>query len=168
MLEWAEEQHAAGHIPDFDLPVSHELRQALNALVHEALLRGDSVRVQRLLRSLEDAGPGHPTDPGPEVLPAALRARLALLAGDTLRAVEELGVATSRTFEPFVGFYPASTMAPERLLLVRLSEALGRREEADRWRSSFFNSLSFGDLLYQVLVDGAAEASPPSPPGDPS
>lgn len=165
MLEWAQEQRRAGRIPDFDLPLNDDLRRALNALVHDAVLWGDSVRVLTLLHSLDEAPPAHPTDPGPEVLSAALRARLALLGGDTLQAVAELDVATSRTSEPFVSFYPASTMAPERMLLVRLNETLGRRHEAERWRSSFFNSLSLGDLPYQLRLDDVAGSSPTTPQG---
>jgi hypothetical protein len=157
MLQWAEAQRRAGRIPDFSLPLNHDLRRAFNALVHQAVLTGDSARVETMLRSLADAEPAHPTDPVPVVLPAALRARLALLAHDTVTAIRELNTALSRTTEPFVTFYPASTMAPERLLLIRLNQAIGRSDEARRWRSSFHNSMAFGDLLYQSWVDDVAE-----------
>jgi hypothetical protein len=103
--------------------------------------------------------PAHPSDPGPGVLAAALRARLALLAADTAAALEQLAVSTSRTSEPFVTFYPASTMAPERLLLIRLNDALGRSADADRWRASFRNSLSFGDLLYSTWKSDITRAT---------
>jgi hypothetical protein len=162
MMRWAEEQRRAGRIPDFGLPLNHDLRRALYALVHEAVLRGDSTRVNVLLRSLAEAPRGHPSDPGPVVLAAALGARLALLAGDTALAVQRLETASSRDSEPFVTFYPASTMAPERLLLVRLNEALGLRNVASRWRSSFFNSLSFGDLIYHSRLNGKGEGVLPS------
>lgn len=164
MLEWAEDQRREGRIPDFRPGVDDDDRAAFNALVHEAVLHGDSARAERLLRSIAEAPAAHPTDPGAEALSAALRSRLALLAGDTVRAIDELSHATSRTFEPFVAFYPANTMAPQRLLLVRLAEATGRASLAERWRLSFTNSFSFGDLLYRSWI---ADARPPVPPSSP-
>ena len=153
MLAWAGQQLAAGRIPDFRLPLNDDLRRAFNALVHEAVIRGDSTAVLDLLSAIGAAGGADPTDPAPEVLSAALRSRLALLAGDTVAAVAALTAATSRTTEPFIAFYPLSTLGPERLLLVRLALATGQQALADRWRSSFFSSLSFGDLIYQSWAD---------------
>jgi tetratricopeptide (TPR) repeat protein len=153
MLEWAARQVSAGRIPDFRLPLNDDLRRAFNALVHEAVITGDSASVKRLLGAIREGGPADPTDPAPETLSAALRSRLALLAGDTAQAIADLSTATARTTEPFVAFYPLSTMAPERRLLVRLAEATGQVPLAKRWRSSFFHSNSFGDLLYQTWAD---------------
>ncbi|MEQ8330007.1 MAG: hypothetical protein RH859_06010 [Longimicrobiales bacterium] len=163
MLAWAERQWRSGAVPDFGLSLDHDLRRAFHALIHDAVLRGDSVRTGALLASVERAAPAHPSDPAPTVLSAALRGRLAFLAGDTARAVDELTRAASRSAEPYVAFYPASTMAPERRLLVEWNRALGRQDEADRWLRSFHHSLSFGDLLYQGVID-AGGGSPRSPP----
>ncbi|MDP2956171.1 MAG: hypothetical protein Q8N53_07105 [Longimicrobiales bacterium] len=168
MLEWAGQQLAAGRIPDFKLPLNDDLRRAFNALVHEAVIQGDSAAVLDLLSAISAAGVVDPTDPAPEVLAAALRSRLALLAGDTVAAVAALTVATSRTTEPFIAFYPLSTLGPERLLLVRLASATGQQALADRWRSSFFTSLSFGDLIYQSWADElrpSARGGTHPPPG---
>lgn len=163
MLEWAEEQRAAGRVPDFDLPLDHDLRRAFRALVHDAVLEGDSARVGVLLEDIARTPPGHPTDPGPPGLAAALRARNALLASDTAAAVEHLSAAVSRTYEPYVTFYPSATMAPERLLLIRLHRARGNPHLAEPWRRSFHNSQSFGDVLYTSWVDDVADAPFPLP-----
>lgn len=160
MLDWAERQRRAGRLPDFGLPLDHDLRRAFHALVHEAVLRGDSSRVQVLLGEIDAAPVPDPADPSPSVLPAALRARLALLAHDSATAIDELSAATSRTFEPYVTFYPMATFAPERHLLIRLARATGSAQVADRWAGSFWNSMSFGDLIYQSFASGL---SPPRP-----
>jgi tetratricopeptide (TPR) repeat protein len=160
MLAWADQQLSDGRIPDFDLPLNHDLRRTFKALVHEAVLGVDAAPIRRLLDAIEAAPPPHVSDPGAEVASAALRARLALIDGDTISAIDELVVATSRTFEPFVAFYPLSTMAPERLLLVRLAQAVGRPALAERWSQSFYTSMSFGDLIYQAWVAEIGASAP--------
>ncbi|HUP51678.1 MAG TPA: hypothetical protein VM198_04335 [Longimicrobiales bacterium] len=152
MMEWARSEVAAGRLPDFQVPLDHGSRGAFQAVVHDAVLIGDSADVTYLLDRLENAIAPQRTDPSREVLSAALRSRLALLAHDTTLAIDELSTALSRTFEPVVTFYPLATMAPERLLLSRLARATGRTPLAVRWRNSFFRSMSFGDLVYQAWV----------------
>jgi hypothetical protein len=160
MLEWADRQLEDGRIPNFQSPLNSDNRRAFYALVHEAVIGSDTARIQRLLGAIERTRTPEPTDPGPNVLAAALRARLALSRGDTAAAIDELGLATARTFEPFVTFYPMATMAPERLLLIRLARAVDRPALAERWSRSFYESMSFGDLIYQSSVDELGAAAP--------
>jgi hypothetical protein len=160
MMSWARKQLADRKIPDPGLPLNHQLRHAFYALVHEAVLRGDSAYVQPLLESVAPLTQARIGDPSAESWYAALQGRLSLLAGDTTTAVQMLSAASSRTLEPFVMFYPLGTMAPERLLLLKLAMATGDEAGARRWASSFFQSLSFGDLLYQGWAEELAGYRP--------
>jgi len=149
MLAWGRTQLATGQVPDFRRPVWEEPGQAFRALVHAAVLRGDSGTVLDLLRRLERAAAGADlSDPTPPALRAALAARLALLAGDTARATRALELSVSRSPEPFGMFFPLTTMAPERWLLVKLALGRGDRAAAVRWLDSFANTWSLGDVLY--------------------
>jgi tetratricopeptide (TPR) repeat protein len=152
MIRWARAEVAGGRLPDFGTALNHDSRGVFQAVVHDAVLHGDSADVGELLDRLRAATVPQRTDPSRDILAAALRSRLALLASDTTLAIQELGAALSRTLEPVVTFYPLGTMAPERLLLVRLARATGRTPLAERWRHSFFRSMSFGDLVYQAWV----------------
>ncbi len=100
MFAWATRQVVAGRSPDFRRPYWDQVRQSFDALVDRATLEGDSSEVTDLLRRIEKAPKGNYTDPGPETLRASLRARLALLGGDTTRAVGLLQRAVSESPSP--------------------------------------------------------------------
>jgi tetratricopeptide (TPR) repeat protein len=148
MYAWARRQVAAGRSPDFRRPYWDEVRQGFDALVHRATLEGDSAEVTDLLRRIEQAPTGSPSDPGPPALRASLRARLALLAGDTTRAVGLLQRAVSRIAEPWTANYPLTAMGPQRYLLAELLRTRGDSTQARRWQDSFANSWAITDVLY--------------------
>jgi serine/threonine protein kinase len=148
MYAWARRQVVAGRSPDFRRPYWDELRQGFDALVARATLEGDSAEVTDLLRRIERAPAGNPTDPGPEALPASLRARLALLGGDTTRGVSLLQRAVSRIAEPWTANYPLTAMGPQRYLLAELLRTRGDLVQARRWQDSFVNSWAVTDVLY--------------------
>jgi hypothetical protein len=136
-------------IPNFALSSSDETQQMFQALVHRAVLRGDAREVRDLLRRMETApAPIDSSDPMPAALTRSLRARLALLARDTNRAAELLVGAVARPDEPYLTFYPLSSMAPERRLLADLLRAQGHTEQSERWLNSFSTSWAVGDVLY--------------------
>jgi hypothetical protein len=142
-----------GRTPDFSLPVFHETQQRFQALVHHAVIAGDSSAVLPLLRRSENASPtANPTDRSRELLLASLNARLALLARDTTRAITQLERAASLSAEPFEAFYPLAGSSPERMLLAQLYASRGNRAAALRWLASFDNSRSLGDLFYRQRV----------------
>jgi hypothetical protein len=154
MLAWAQEQLAAGRIPDF-APLQRgdsrkiELYDGFRALVHQAVLWGDSARVHDLVRRIDAAaGKADPSDPGPEAYRAALRARLALLARDTTTTIAELERAVARApWEASLNL-PLADAAPERLLLARLRAARGDTAGARRMLDSFGRVWCVGDALY--------------------
>ncbi len=138
-----------GQIPNFAVPSSDETQQMFQALVHRAVLRGDAREVRDLLRRMQAArAPIDSSDPMPAALTRSLRARLALLAGDTSAAAELLAGAVARPDEPYLTFYPLSAMAPERRLLADLLRAQGKTRQSDRWLDSFSTSWAVGDVLY--------------------
>jgi hypothetical protein len=139
----------SGAAPNFSIPIWADTQQAFQALVHQAAVTGDSARVLALLRRADAAPPTRdPSDPVPSALRTSLEARLALLAGDTARAVVLLERAVQRTAEPFIVFYPLLSMAPQRMLLAELLAARGDAAGARRWLRSFEHSWSLGDLLF--------------------
>jgi tetratricopeptide (TPR) repeat protein len=159
MFAWARRQVTAGRSPDFRRPYWDEVRQSFDALVDRATLAGDSAEVTDLLRRIERAPTRTPTDPGPETLRASLRARLALLAGDTTRATGLLQRAVSRIAEPWTANFPLTAMGPQRYLLAELLRTRGDSSQARRWQDSFSNSWAITDVLYLARM-GRLERRP--------
>ncbi len=128
-------------------------RDPFRAQVHLALLQGDSAEVAFLLRRLDAAEPAAGAwNPEPGALRATLRARQALLAGDTAAAIERLQEALERAPWWVSAFAPLADAAPERLLLARLLVARGHTSEAEIWLNSFGNVGAVGDLVYRPAV----------------
>ena len=148
MFAWARAQLAQGGALDFDRPPWDEARQGFEALVHRASLEGDSAEVLEFLERIKRAPSPQPTEPSPGALRASLKARLSLLAGDTVAAIGALRQSVSRIAEIYTANHPLMAMAPERLLLSELAGKRGDSVEAGRWRDSFFNSWSVADVLY--------------------
>jgi tetratricopeptide (TPR) repeat protein len=151
MYAWARSLLAAGRIPDFRRPVwdeSRQLRQAFDALAQRAALQGDSVDVRDLLRRIDRAAAPDSSDPSPGALRASLRARLALLAADTVGAIGLLQQAVSRIPEVWTANFPLTALAGQRFLLSELLAARGDSAGARRWRASFSNSWAVVDVLY--------------------
>jgi hypothetical protein len=148
MYDWARRQVEARRSPDFRRPYWDEVRESFDALVDRATLAGDSAEVTGLLRQIEQAPRGSPADPGPQTLPASLRARLALLAADTTRAIDLLQTAVSRIAEPWTANFPLTAMGPQRYLLAELLGRQGNAAQARRWQDSFANSWAITDVLY--------------------
>ena len=148
---------AAGPLA-FDLPERDERRDAFLLLAHDAATAGDSAAVRRLLGVLEPALRRAPaSDPVPPAAHAALRARLALLAGDTAGAVSLLGAGLRRIDEPYTMFAPLRAMAPERMLLVTLLAATRPGDPAaGRWAASFTRSRSLADRFFAARARQAA------------
>jgi tRNA A-37 threonylcarbamoyl transferase component Bud32/tetratricopeptide (TPR) repeat protein len=149
MFAWARAAAVRGRAPDFTLPATHEYQQAFQALVYRATVRGDSSEVNWLLRRLKAAPTSsNPSDGLRETLDASLRARLALLAGDTAQASALLQRSLVRMPEWYVTFLPLAGMAPQRFLLADL--AFRRRDgtEARRWLSSLTDSWAVSDVVY--------------------
>ena len=156
MFEWARLQMSRGIIPDFTLPPWDERQQGFQALVHRATLAGDSAEVTDLLRRMETARrSADPTDPTAASLQATLQARLDLLARDSTRAIASLRRSLASIYHPFTWYYPLTSMAPQRRLLSELLQAHGASVEAKRWRDSFHNSWSIGDVLFAVRAHPA-------------
>lgn len=119
------------------------------ALVHQAVLQGDSADVAFLLRHLEaSALTAESWNPEPGALRATLRAREALLARDTAAAIRRLQEALERAPWWVSAYAPLADAAPERFLLAELLLARGRPREAERWLNSFGNIGAVGDLIY--------------------
>ncbi len=156
MFTWARSQLETRGAPDFNRPPWDELQQGFQAIVHRASLLGDSAEVNTLLHSIRDARPSRDSsDPAAASLKAALEARLALLGGDSTGAIALLRSALARVNEPYTWYYPMTSMAPQRRLLMDLLEKRGMRVEAKRWRDSFRNSWSVGDILFAARLDSA-------------
>jgi DNA-binding SARP family transcriptional activator len=152
MLARARANLAQGAEPDFTT-IAAATKDPFRALVHRAVLRGDSVEVLFLLHRVEHAAArAHPSDPEPPGLQAVLNARLALLAGDTARAVAGLETGLRRGPWWISPFAPLAHAGPERLLLARLLLATGNRVGAERWLRSFGSAESVGDLLYAAEI----------------
>jgi hypothetical protein len=162
MFVRARSQIARGLSPDFTRPVWDELQQGFQALVHRATLIGDSAEVIGLMRTIRAARPATSrADPTATSLAAALEARLALLRGDSAQAIALLQRSLTRINEPFTWYYPLTSMAPQRRLLMDLLETRGARAEARRWRDSFRKSWSTGDVLFAARLDSAGALAGP-------
>ncbi len=149
MFAWARSLVAHREIPDFTRAPWELPQQAFRGLVHRASVEGDSADALSLLRRLDAAAGGaDASDPMPEALRAALRSRLALLAGDTTEGMRFLRLSVSHSAEPLGTFFPLMAMGPERWLLAEISAARGDRRQANRWLASFENVWSLGDVLY--------------------
>jgi hypothetical protein len=160
MFAYARDLVARNRAPDFSLPLLDDREQAFLALVHRATLWGDSAQVLFLLKRLGGArATADPSDPLPATLSASLGARLALLARDTTQAIALLQLAVSRPAEPYIRFFPLTSMSPERMLLVELLAARREQQLLDRWLGSFTNSWSLGDVLYSMRVRRIRAAS---------
>ncbi|MFQ5705470.1 MAG: protein kinase [Gemmatimonadales bacterium] len=152
MLEWSRNQVHAGVAPNFSRPTDDVANQAFRALVHAATLWGDSAEAGELLAALDAARQPDESNPLPAGLRSSLRARLALLASDTTRAVAYLDSAVARPGSPWIAFFPLTALGPQRLLLARLLARLGRAADAERWLNSFDNTWSVGDALYAARL----------------
>ena len=133
-------------------------RTDLEALVYQALLTGDAAETRALLRRVEQAPPAPPAEPAADNLRWTLRARLALLAGDSTGAVSALQRAVARVAEPYTANYPLTALGPQRWLLGRLLAARGDSAAAERWRRSFRRSWAVADLLYLPALDSLASS----------
>lgn len=152
MLTRARANLSRGLEPDFTT-IAAATKDPFRALVHRAVLQGDSAEVLSLLRSMKHAAArAHPSDPEPPGLEAVLTSRLALLAGDTARAVAGLETGLRRGPWWISPFAPLAHAAPERILLAQLLMAQGDRAGAERWLRSFGSTGSLGDLLYAPEV----------------
>ncbi|HEX6751433.1 MAG TPA: BTAD domain-containing putative transcriptional regulator [Longimicrobium sp.] len=139
--------------PDFGV-LNARTRDPFRAVVHLALLQGDSAEVAFLLQRLDAAEPAAGAwNPEPGALRATLRARQALLAGDTATAIRRLQEALERAPWWISAFAPLADAAPERLLLAQLLAAQGRPSEAEIWLNSFGNVGAVGDLIYRPAVE---------------
>jgi hypothetical protein len=122
--------------------------------VHLNLLQGDSADAEWLLQRLEaSAARADPSDPEPNGLRESLRAREALLAHDTIAAIDHLQASLARAPWWISSWAPLSDAAPQRLLLAELLIARGRGREAERWLNSFGNLGVLGDLVYAWRVE---------------
>jgi tetratricopeptide (TPR) repeat protein len=149
---------ATGGGPNFTLPVWHDDQQAFLALAHRGLVEGSVQEVRDLLKRLASAAPqADPSDPLPSSLESSLEARLAVLRGDTTRAVALLEQSVARISEPFTPFFPLTAMAPQRLLLARLLAARHDTRAASRWLDSFYRSPSVADAFFADTVGRIAE-----------
>ncbi|MFL5384139.1 MAG: BTAD domain-containing putative transcriptional regulator [Longimicrobiaceae bacterium] len=152
--------------PDFSAPLNARGDDdPFRALVHQALLQGDSADVSFLMQRLDAAAASAPAwNPEPGGMRATLRARQALLAGDTAGAIRRLQEALERAPWWVSSYAPLSDAAPERLLLARLLLARGRAREAEVWLNSFGNIGAVGDLVYAPAVR-RLRAHPPGAQG---
>lgn len=153
MIEGIGRRVAAGELPDFELEINHPSRQAFRSYAHWTSLSGDSSDVGDLLGRLAAAsGSASSGDPFPFLLTHSLEARLAILSGDTIRAVDHLSNAVSRVAEPHVANFPSVSMAPQRLMLVRLLAATGDLPGARRWASSFRRTNAVADRFFDEEI----------------
>ena len=168
MYDRARADMRAGRTPDFTLPPWSELRQGFEALVYRATIKGDSAEIRELLRRIEGVPPAAPSEPAAEALGWSLRARLALLAADTARAIAGLQRAVARIPEIHTANHPLTAVAPQRRLLAQLLRARGDSAGAERWRRSFSTSWSVADLFYLAglnsLGTGTLTSRPRSAP----
>ena len=150
MLAQARAVLAGRRTLDFTQPYWDEPRDAFLLLTHHAVGGGDSAVVRGLLGVLAASRQRtNASEPVPFAAHAALSARLALLAGDSARAIGLLREGLARIDEPYATFFPLRAMAPERMLLVRLL-ATTQRDSASlrRWVGSFAASRSIADRLF--------------------
>jgi hypothetical protein len=154
MLRWARAQVADGRAPDFSRPPWDDTRQGFEALVYRATVEGDSLEALDLLGRIDRSPPVDPAEPSPGALRASLQARLALLAGDTTKAIALLEQSVSRIVEIYTANHPFTAMGPQRLLLSRLLSARGDTAGAARWRNSFLGSWCVADILYLPELRG--------------
>jgi tetratricopeptide (TPR) repeat protein len=139
--------------PDFGALNARARDDPFRALVHQALLQGDSADVSFLMQRLDAAAASAAAwNPEPGGMRATLRARQALLAGDTAGAIRRLQEALERAPWWVSSYAPLSDAAPERLLLAELLLSRGRAREAERWLNSFGNIGAVGDLIYEPAV----------------
>ncbi len=164
MFDRARADVAAGRTPDFTLPPWSEPRQGFEALVFRALAEGSAADTRDLLRRIERAAPAAPSEPGADALRGSLRARLALLSGDTAAAIGELQRAVARIPQSVTANYPLVAAPLQRFLLARLLLARGDTAGSERWRRSFVGTRSVADLLFRAGLDslGAGRLSPRS------
>ena len=149
MFAWARANTLAGRAPDFSLPLTHDYQQAFQALVYRATLEGDAAEVRWLLGRLDSASPSpDPSDGLRETLDCSLRARLALLGGDTTQAIALLQRSVVRIPERAVTFLPFAGMAPQRFLLAELTARRHNTSEARRWLASLTDSWAVPDIMY--------------------
>jgi hypothetical protein len=153
MFEWARAQMRAGRAPDFALQPWDDQRQGFEALVYRAVVEGSAAETRELLRRIDAVPPAAPAEPSADALRWSLRARLALLEGDTTTAVDALRRSLARIQEPHTANYPFTAFGPQRLLLARLLLARGDSAGADRWRQSFVRSWSVSDLFFYRALD---------------
>jgi tetratricopeptide (TPR) repeat protein len=164
MFDRARADLAAGRTPDFSLPPWSEPRQGFEALVNRALAEGGPADTRDLLRRIERAAPAAPSEPAAHVLEWSLRARLALLAGDTAAAIGDLRRAVARIPQSVTANYPLVAVPLQRQLLARLLLARGDSAGAERWRRSFSAARSVADLLFRAGLDTLGAGSlPPRP-----
>jgi Protein kinase domain len=143
----------AGRAPDFTVPPWHDHQQAFFAVAHRAFVEGDVAETRDLVRRLELAAPqADASDPLPSSVRASLQARLAILEGDTARAIALLEGSVARIAESVTQFFPLTAMAPQRLALARLLVANGEAARASPWLDSFDNSSSIADPLFADSV----------------
>jgi tRNA A-37 threonylcarbamoyl transferase component Bud32/tetratricopeptide (TPR) repeat protein len=170
MFAYAERLVASGRSPDFRQPPWDPLLEPFFALVHRAAVSGDSAGVQRLLDRIATT-PAEAQAPYPmeASLRAALEARLALLAADTGAAVAALRRAVSRVHGPGDGFFPMTSMAPERLQLATLLAATGDRAAAEQWLESFSETWAVADAMFTPRARALLahlKVSPSPPPAE--
>lgn len=158
MWSLAEREVAAGRLPDFTRPMEDDGREMFRALVHRAVRQGSASETRTLLTRVEAAARPHITDPLPVALERSLRARLALLDGDTIQAKEHLTAALQSVPYPYLFAMPQLAMGVERALLARLALAEGDSALARRWVRSFWTSWSLGDALYHSVLRADARA----------
>lgn len=153
MLRWARTFVEENGGPDFRARHA-KTKDPFRALVHLALLEGDSADLEFLMSRLgESARRADPSDPEPEGLLASLRARQSLLAGDTAGAIHQLEKSLERAPWWVSAWAPLADASPQRLLLAELLAATRRPREAERWLNSFGNIGAVGDLLYMERVE---------------
>jgi tetratricopeptide (TPR) repeat protein len=136
--------------------------QGFRALVHRALMEGDSSSVTQLLEKLAGARFGS-SNPEPEALRMSLHARQALLAADTLAAIAFLNLSLAHAPWSLTRYYsPLHDAGLQRILLVRLHAARGEHTEKQRWASTFGNTLAVSDVLYLAEALKALGMTAPS------
>jgi hypothetical protein len=163
MFRWARNAIATAGPLDFVHPDVFRT-QAFRALANRALLAGDSVETELLLRRLKGANAAR-SDPEPDGLRLTLKARRALLAGDTVDATSLLERALARAPWSAESYYrPLTDAAPQRLLLAKLYARRGSPERSRLWAHSFGNTLAVGDVLF-VPAASAILNAPGRPKG---
>jgi hypothetical protein len=164
MFDRARVDMEAGRTPDFTLPPWSEPRQGFEALVNRALAEGTLAETRDLLLRIERAAPAAPSEPAADALRWSLRARLALLSGDTAVAISDLQRAVARIPQSVTANYPLVAVPLQRLLLARLLLARGDTAGAERWRRSFAGTRSVADLFFRAALDSLGNGRLPSRP----